>query len=324
MKKKQTLIIISIFILVLLAGMIITVFLLQRPQTTVPRATETGPMCPANGATCSWDSDATATSFKVEIVDETTGSTLLTTTTSNKAVQFTPIANHQYKCNVTPVNTCGEGPVGSATNTCVPMSSPTPTPSEVPSVTPTPTVVMCQQPSSCKTSDQCTTDGGTPNDEHCSDAGTICCVPPSVTPTATPTVTNTPTPTNSPTPTATSTPIPTFTPVPTNTPYPTYTPYPTNTPLPTSTPRPTNTGTPVPTWTPVPTYTPQPTYTPIPTSTGVPTATPTEIIIVVNNTNTPTPTTEGTSVPTIPAAGVPVAWYLVLIPVALLGLGLIF
>lgn len=301
-------------------GMVITVFLLRRPQVTVPRATE--PMCPANGATCTWDSDETATSFKVEIIDETSGQSLLSTTTSNKSLQFTAIPNHQYKCNVTPINSCGEGTAASGVNTCVPQATPTQEPSATPTVTPTPTILFCQAPSSCKTQEACTADGGTTNGEQCAEAGTICCVPADSTPTPTSTPTETPSPTNTPSPTATMTPIPTYTPVPTSTTIPTSTPYPTYTPYPTATQAPS--ATPALTATPGPTYTPYPTYTPAPTNTGVPSPTPTEIVIVVNNTSTPTPTTQGTAAPTIPAAGIPVAWYVIFIPLALLGLGLIF
>ncbi len=317
MKKKQNLIIISIFGIVVIAALIVGLFLLRKPQTTVNRATE--PMCPANGASCSWDSDETATSFKVDVIDQTTGETLLSTTTSNKAVQFTPIANHTYKCNVTPINSCGEGPIATASNTCIPEVTNTPTPSPSPSTEPSPTPISCQQPSTCKTAEACTADGGTTNGEQCSEAGTICCVPAESTPTPTATPSPTATPTNSPTPTLTSTPIPTYTPVPTSTTIPTNTPYPTYTPYPTST----HTPTPTPT-TPSATWTPAPTYTPYPTYTKAPSPTPTEIVIAVNNTNTPTPTTQGTAAPTIPAAGVPVAWYIIFIPLALLGLGLIF
>ncbi len=92
---------------------------------------------------------------------------------------------------------------------------------------------------------------------------------------------------------------------------------------PTNTPQPSD----EPSNTPQPSYTPQPTYTPAATYTAGPSPTPTEIIIVVNYTNTPGPTESGnneiTAVPTIPTAGVPVAWFLVLIPIALLTLGLV-
>ncbi len=311
MKKKQRILILSIFTVVILIGLVVALYLLRAPQTTVNRAT-TEPMCPANGASCSWDSDGSATSFKVEVVDENTGNTILTTTTSNKAVQFTPIPNHKYTCNVTPINSCGEGPAATASNICIPEATPTNTPSPSPTLTPTPTVIACQQPSTCMTEEACTSSGGKTNGERCETEGTICCVPAESTPTPTPTETPVPTATYTPTPTATPTPIPTYTPVPTYTPIPTYTPYPTYTPFPSATP------------TVLPTATPYPTYTPQPTFTSAPTPTPTEIVIAVNNTNTPTPTREGTAVPTIPSAGIPVAWYVIFIPLALLALGMVF
>ena len=97
------------------------------------------------------------------------------------------------------------------------------------------------------------------------------CVPPTPTPTQTPTNTPTPTPTPTntltptPTPTNTLTPTPTVTETPTNTPTPTVTETPTNTPTPSVTETPTNT--PTPTVTETPTNTPTNTLTPTPTST---------------------------------------------------------
>lgn len=113
---------------------------------------------------------------------------------------------------------------------------------------------------------------------------------PSLTPTKvpTPTLTATPkptsTPTSTPTPTKTPSPTPTATivpgnPIPTNTPLPTRTPTPIPTATPTSTPRPTNT--PTPTKVPVPTNTPKPSPTPtepVPTNTPVPVLSPTPVL----------------------------------------------
>ena len=160
MKRKQTIILISIFAGVILIGLIIGLILLRGPQTFINRA---APMCPANGSTCSWESKGTATSFNVEIIDQTTGQTLLSTTTTGKAIQFTPVVNHTYKCVVTPVNACGAGPATTGINTCVAASTPTPTQAPTSTPNPTPTVVMRQQPSTCMSNEACTTSGGTTN-----------------------------------------------------------------------------------------------------------------------------------------------------------------
>src|SRR3990167_11039249 len=110
MKNKKTLTIISIFSFVVLIGLIIGLYLLKIPQPFVNRANQA--ICPAEGATCSFESDGTATSFKVEVIDQQTGQKILTTNTSEKSVRFTPIVNHKYTCKVTPINSCGEGPSG--------------------------------------------------------------------------------------------------------------------------------------------------------------------------------------------------------------------
>ena len=126
-------------------------------------------------------------------------------------------------------------------------------------------------------------------------------VPPTATPTPTPTPTYTPTVTPTPTYTPTPTSTPTYTPTPTATPTHTPTPTPTLTPTPTTTPTPTpdtvgnnpNDWTSTPTPTPTPTFTPTPsptpTHTPTPTATVTPTTTPT-FAPQAPPTNTPTPT----------------------------------
>ncbi|MFZ5918319.1 MAG: IPT/TIG domain-containing protein [Chloroflexota bacterium] len=106
-------------------------------------------------------------------------------------------------------------------------------------------------------------------------------VPPSHTPTTSPTATATPTPLP---PTDTPTSIPTDTPTATATSQPTLTPTPSPTPTPTASPSPTVTTSPTPTATATPTFTTTPTPTPTFTATPAPTAT-----YTATPTHTPTP-----------------------------------
>ena len=140
------------------------------------------------------------------------------------------------------------------------------------------------------------------------------------TPTVSPTVTKTITPsvTSGVTPTVTKPVTPTVSVTSTVTPTTSVTPRTSVTPSVTSSPS--STPTTIPTGTPQPTSTPYPTYTGYPSSTP----TPTEIIIIVNNTNTPTPAGSTTPVPSIPVAGSPISWFMILIPIALLTFGLVF
>jgi hypothetical protein len=94
--------------------------------------------------------------------------------------------------------------------------------------------------------------------------------PPTMTPTPTSRLTNTPTPTSRPTNTPTPTSRPTNTPTPTVTATWTPTATPSNTPTATDTPTATPTWTSTATWTPTPTATPSPTQTPTPTPTSKP------------------------------------------------------
>ncbi len=117
----------------------------------------------------------------------------------------------------------------------------------------------------CKRAGGQTIPPGCPEGTRCMNtlgsAGPTCCIP--LPPTSTPTETPTPIPTD--------TNDPTMSPTPTDTSDPTMTPVPTDTPMPTDTPEPTETE--VPTETPLPTDTPEPTQTEVPTSTPMPTGT---------------------------------------------------
>lgn len=186
----------------------------------------------------------------------------------------------------------------SATYNAIQCIAPSPTVSPTETVTPIPSVTISVVPTDSPTPTVSITTQPSPS------------VSPSISPSISPTTTITTSPTLSPSisPTISPTTNPSATVTPTTDP--------SHSPTPTVT----NSPTPNPSYTPVPTWTPQPTWTPPPGSTATPT--PTEIILAVNNTNTPTP--QGASQPTIPSAGVPIAWFVVLIPLALLTIGLIF
>lgn len=197
LRTKLTLLSLALLILGLITGTI----LITRPQIFKQEAA--GPTCPVDGASCSWTTTP-GESYQYTITDITTGKTIKKGSTQTGRVGFTPIAGHRYRCEVTPVNTCGEGPLSVAENTCgvgrnVPTTTPTPTPTPIgrlitltPSPTPTPETIPSPTPT-----------------------------PLTLTPTPTPIPTLTLTPPPSPTPTLTPTPTPSPTPIPTFTPQPT-------------------------------------------------------------------------------------------------------
>jgi hypothetical protein len=164
-----------------------------------PTPTPTAPVCKEDESKCTWDSLPDASEYIVKIIDTNTGETIKSGSVSASINEFTfaSLTDVSYKCEVTPVNQCGEGT--SESSPPLVCTAPTPTPT-LPELTPSPSTPIT-----------------------------------SVEPTPTPTVPEL-TPTNTPIPTSTPLPTPTNTPVPTNTPAPTQTPYPTNTPIPTQPP----------------------------------------------------------------------------------------
>lgn len=172
-----------------------------------PTPTPTPFICKEDESICTWNSLPGASQYIVNIIDTNSGETIKSGSVSASINEFTfpSQTGVSYKCEVTPVNQCGEGtPVSSPPLICT-IPTPTPTlPAE--ELTPTPSTP-------------------TPSTSI-----------PSEVPTPTPTVpvptpTNTPIPTSTPFPTPTNTPAPTSTPAPTQTPYPTYTPAPTQPPV---------------------------------------------------------------------------------------------
>ena len=217
MKKKTILIISLIFVTTVLFGILAAMLLLREKPTLPSKATEQGPTCPANSGSCTWSSDDTATSFKVKIVDQTTGNTVLEKTTSDKKVDFTPVANHSYKCTVTPENSCGKGPEKSDTSACILITG-TPSPSQTPTTPPPPDSTPTVTPEFTLTPTLTLTPS--PTDEISS------------TPTVTPEISETPGPTETATPT--KTPAPTSTSQPVFTYAPSYTSYPSSPTIPES------------------------------------------------------------------------------------------
>src|SRR3989344_1140771 len=271
MKKKNILIISLIFLTVLVIGFLTATFLLKEKPSLPSKAT--GPSCPADSGSCTWSSDESATSFRVRIIDQTTNTTILNKITSDKKVDFTPTANHSYKCTVTPINSCGEGEESSDTSTCTVITG---TPAPTSTITPTP--------------------------------------PTDTTPTITPEVSLTPSMTLTPSPTEeiSSTPTPTV--------------EISSTPTPTeetsSTPTPAEDISTTPTRTPTLTQTPTPTRTLTPTPTKILSTTPARTHTPPQGTTSFAEQTEAQ--PTIPASGTPASWIFILVPLAILLLGLIF
>lgn len=139
MNKINLAILSLIVLMVLAAGAIVSILFLQRkqPQTIPSRATDLS--CRVDSAFCSFSSDDTATSFKVEIIDKSTGEKIVSKTTPDKTVYFTSKIGHTYECSVIPINACGQGSAASGQTTCFADTTPIPTPTDTPP-TPTPTV----------------------------------------------------------------------------------------------------------------------------------------------------------------------------------------
>jgi hypothetical protein len=142
--------------------------------------------CEVKEAQCTWDALDNTTQYKVTIIDTDTGAIVQSGVVNHPATSFTFPAEpaKKYTCEVTPVNSCGDGDTASAEGTC-PVPTPTTVPSSTPS-SPTDTTSPTAQPS-----------------------------------TTVPTATPNPAPTSTPTQQPTSTPIPTTvitgsTPVPTS------------------------------------------------------------------------------------------------------------
>lgn len=132
----------------LMAGMGVGLFLIGQTQIFKKQAAG---VCPVEGAVCQWDysTAADAVTFQYEIVDLTTGETVKKGTAQTTRITFTPLADHQYSCKVTPQTVCGLGAEKIALNTCTAEPTPTTTPTLplTPTQTPTPTATGTPGPS---------------------------------------------------------------------------------------------------------------------------------------------------------------------------------
>ena len=154
--------------------------------------TDTGGACAVEQAKCIWDTVENTARYKVKVTDNENDEVIKEETVNHPitSLVFPATAGGSYTCEVTPVNSCGEGSKDSAEGSC-PVPTSTPNPSHTPAPTSTPGLTS--------------------------------------TPTSTPGLTSTPTSTPGLTSTPTSTPGLTSTPGPSNTPRPSDIPGPTNT-----------------------------------------------------------------------------------------------
>lgn len=100
--------------------------------------TSTTVACEVKEAKCSWDALADTTQYKVIVKDTDSGAVIKDDLVNHPgtSITFPAEAGKSYSCEVTPVNTCGEGQKASVEASC---PAPTPT-TVVPSATTTPTV----------------------------------------------------------------------------------------------------------------------------------------------------------------------------------------
>lgn len=187
------------------------IFLIIRLTTPSQKVSEVPNACPADSGRCSWTSVSGATKYHYVVTDVTTNTQVTSGDNTGLSITFQTNPGHTYKCDVTPVNNCGNGSIGSGNGSCTaPTATPVPTspPQPTPTVTPTPEIQACN--GECNVNADCQSDlicyqGFCRLSEN--PTSTVCQLP-----TPTPTPTNTPTPT--PTPTVTPTPRPTNTPAP--------------------------------------------------------------------------------------------------------------
>ena len=186
--------------ILLVVGLFTTLIVIKQRQNT--RQSASGPVCPVNGATCSWDSVAGATSYHYKVVNVSSNQVIKEGDTSQTSVLFTSEAGQTYSCSVNAINVCGAGDVTKTQATCPAVPTPTTPVTNTPTLTPT--VTPSPIPGASATPTQKPT--VTPTDSPTPIA--------TLTPTNSPTLTNSPTPitntiTQSSSPTNSPTPIPT-------------------------------------------------------------------------------------------------------------------
>lgn len=129
---KQKLLIIVAFVFVA-----VTVWGASRRQDIRNRAQS--PACPDRSASCRWESSGSGVRYRYLIRDVTARSVVAEGETTTRWVRFTPVVDHVYRCEVTPVNACGAGPTSQTESLCALAASPMPSQTPSPTITPTPT-----------------------------------------------------------------------------------------------------------------------------------------------------------------------------------------
>src|SRR3989344_500974 len=102
-QKKSAL----IYLVLVVSGLVAAVSMVQLRQDLRKKAQS--PICPVNGASCSWDKSVDATSYYVEIRDLNTGSVIAKGNTRKTMVNFSASFGHSYSCSVSAQNSCGTG-----------------------------------------------------------------------------------------------------------------------------------------------------------------------------------------------------------------------
>ena len=111
--------------------------------------TDTGGACAVEQAKCIWDTVENTTQYKVKVTDNENDEVIKEETVNHPitSLVFPATAGGSYTCEVTPVNSCGEGSKDSAEGSC-PMPTSTPNPSHTPPPTPTSTPGLTSTPTS--------------------------------------------------------------------------------------------------------------------------------------------------------------------------------
>ena len=109
--------------------------------------TDTGGACAVEQARCIWDTVENTTQYKVKVTDNENDEVIKEETVNHPTISlvFPATAGGSYTCEVTPVNSCGEGSKDSAEGSC-PVPTSTPNPSHTPPPAPTSTPGLTSTP----------------------------------------------------------------------------------------------------------------------------------------------------------------------------------
>lgn len=123
MRRKRLLS--SISLVIITGGLVLGIWGVSTHQRV--RNYASFPQCPDNSASCRWDPLGSGVRYRYILRDVTDNRTLSEGETANWWLRYTPIVNHEYLCQVTPVTTCGSGPMAEVRTACA-VPSPTATP----------------------------------------------------------------------------------------------------------------------------------------------------------------------------------------------------